>query len=142
MNAEAQACGPRSLRAGLSYYALVFGAGFVFGAVRVGWLVPRLGVRTAELLEMPLMLLVIVAAARWVVQRFALPAGSSARWIAGGLALALLVVSELLLAALLGGQSPAAYIAGRDPVSGTVYLLMLVVFAAMPWWLGRREQVD
>jgi len=27
----------------------------------------------------------------------------------------------------------------RDPVSGAVYAVMLLVFAAMPWWVGRRR---
>ncbi len=27
----------------------------------------------------------------------------------------------------------------RDPVSGTVYLLMLAVFAIMPWLISRRR---
>ena len=63
----------RVLKSAATYFALVFGAGFVFGAVRVTWLVPRLGERAAELAEMPLMFVVIVFAARFVVRRFALP---------------------------------------------------------------------
>src|SRR5579883_2596395 len=59
----------RTLEAGLLYFALVFGTGFVLGTVRTLWIVPRLGDRTAELLEAPVMLAVIVAAARWTVFR-------------------------------------------------------------------------
>jgi hypothetical protein len=33
----------------------------------------------------------------------------------------------------------AIVLAGRDPVSGTAYLLSLGVFALMPWWLALRE---
>jgi len=51
------------------YFALVFAAGFVFGTVRVWWLVPRFGVRLAELTELPLMLAVVFFAARWVSRR-------------------------------------------------------------------------
>lgn len=40
------------VRAGLAYCGLVFGAGFVLGAVRVPFVVPRLGERVAELVEM------------------------------------------------------------------------------------------
>ena len=59
------------LKAGISYFALVFGAGFVLGPIRLLWLVPRVGTRTAELLEMPVMLAVIIVAARWLVRRLA-----------------------------------------------------------------------
>ena len=52
------------------YFAIVFGAGFVFGTVRVMWLVPTVGVRVAELTELPLMLAVVFFAARWVNRRF------------------------------------------------------------------------
>jgi len=121
-----------SLEAALAYFVLVFGAGFVLGAIRVPWLVPRLGVRLAELIEMPVMLGVIVLAARFVVARFALAPRAAVRLPVGLLALALMVAAELALAALLSGQSPAQAIAARDPVSGTVYLAMLVVYAAMP----------
>ena len=54
------------------YFAIVFGAGFVFGTVRVMWLVPTVGVRVAELTELPLMLAVVFFAARWVNRRLAL----------------------------------------------------------------------
>ena len=52
------------------YLAIVFGAGFVFRTVRVMWLVPMVGVRVAELTELPLMLAVVFFAARWVNRRF------------------------------------------------------------------------
>jgi hypothetical protein len=37
------------------------------------------------------------------------------------------------------GQGIAEYLAGRDPVAGTAYLVSLVLFALMPWIAG---QVD
>ena len=122
----------RNLKAAACYFGLVFGTGFVLGAIRVPFLVPRLGVRMAELVEMPFMLVAIVLAARCVARRFALPATYGVRLSVGLLALALLVASELLLTVALQKQSIGQYIAGRDPVSGTVYLLMLVLFALMP----------
>ncbi|WP_295449966.1 hypothetical protein [uncultured Thiodictyon sp.] len=127
----------RNIKAGLTYFALVFGAGFVLGAIRVPFLVPRLGIRIAELTEMPLMLVVIVLAARFIVKRFALPPGLWARLAAGAIALSLLVAAEWSLTVVLAHQSIADYIASRDPVSGSVYLAMLVLFALMPLILVR-----
>jgi hypothetical protein len=43
-----------------------------------------------------------------------------------------LVVTELGLAVALQDKSLADYIRSRDSVSGSVYLGMLLVFAAMP----------
>jgi hypothetical protein len=127
----------RTLKASLVYFALVFAAGFVLGSVRVPFLVPRLGERFAELLEMPVMLVVIVAAARYVVRRDTSVARPT-RLLMGVLALAFVVAAELLLAFATSGASPLAYLASRDPVSGTVYLVLLVVFAVLPAFLPQR----
>jgi hypothetical protein len=122
----------------MAYFSLAFGAGFVLGAIRVPFLVPRLGERIAELIEMPLMLVVIVLAARFITQRFALPATAPVRLGAGLLALALLIAAELLLAVALQDRSLGDYVSSRDPVSGAVYLAMLALFAAMPLLICRR----
>lgn len=121
-----------AIKAGLAYFVLVFGAGFVLGAVRVTLLVPRLGERIAELGEMPLMLIIILIAARFVVRRFAVPPSMPARLGSGLLALVLLLAAELVLAVVVQQRSLADYVASRDPVSGGVYLAMLVLFALMP----------
>jgi hypothetical protein len=128
----------RVLRSGITYFALVFGAGFVLGSIRVPFLVPRLGVRVAELIETPFMFVVIVLAARFIVKRFSLPAVASLRLGAGLLGLGLLLVAEVLLTLVLQEQSLGQYIASRDPVSGSVYLAMLALFALMPLLVLRR----
>ncbi len=127
----------RTIKAGMSYFALVFGAGFVLGAIRVPFLVPRLGERVAELVEMPFMFVVIVLSARFITGRFALPAGAVPRLGAGFLALGLLAAAEVLLAVALQDRTLGEYVASRDPVSGTVYLAMLALFALMPLVLAR-----
>lgn len=127
----------RTLKAGITYFALVFGAGFVLGMIRVPFLVPRLGERAAELIEMPLMFVAILVSARFIIRRFRLPAHAMARLGAGFLALGLLVAAEVLLAVALQDRTLGEYIASRDPVSGVVYLAMLALFAAMPLVLAR-----
>ena len=126
------------LRAGVFYFAFVFGAGFVLGTIRTLWVVPRAGTRMAELMETPIMLVVTIVAARWIVLRLAVPSEPSARLGMGCIALALLLVAEFGFVLWLRGMSIREYLATRDPVSGTVYYVMLVVFAIMPLLLARR----
>jgi len=127
----------RTIKAGIAYFALVFGAGFVMGSIRVPFLVPRLGERVAELIEMPFMFYVILLSARFITKRFALPTTVLVRLSTGLLALVLLLGAELLLAVALQDRSLGEYVASRDPVSGIVYLAMLVLFAAMPLVITR-----
>lgn len=123
-----------------AYFGIVFGAGFLLGSVRVIFLVPRFGERVAELAEMPFMFGVIYFAAGYVVSRFRTCVGPRGWAGVGVVALSLLILAELLLAAVLTGRGVGEYIAARDPVSGGVYLGMLLVFAAMPWL--RCKQAD
>jgi len=128
----------RVLKAALVYFALVFGAGFVLGTLRVLWLVPRFGVRMAELAESPLMLLATVFAARWVHRRFSVGAGTSVALGIGLTALGLLLPAEIGLGFVLRGGSVQEILLDKDPISGTVYYALLGVFALMPWFLARR----
>ncbi len=52
----------RIVKTALLYFALVFGAGFVLGPIRILWVVPRFGTRMAELMEAPIMLVVSILA--------------------------------------------------------------------------------
>lgn len=128
----------RIAAAGAAYFALAFAAGFVLGTIRVLALVPRVGERAAELIEAPLMLAVVVAAARFVVRRFVPGAPAAARLAVGLLGVALLLAVEFTVVLALRGLSPAEYFAGRDPVAGAVYVALLALFAAMPALVERR----
>jgi hypothetical protein len=126
------------LKAGALYFAIVFGAGFVLGTIRILWGVPRFGTRVAELMETPIMLVVTILAARWVVRRLAVPPKASSRLGMGCVGLALMLVAEFTLVLWLRGLSISEYLASRDPVSGTVYYAMLGVFCIMPFLVSRR----
>jgi hypothetical protein len=126
------------LKGGVLYFALVFGAGFVLGPIRILWVVPRVGTRMAELMEAPIMLVVTIVSARWIVRRLAVPSPPSSRLGMGGIALGLLLVAEFTLVLWLRGISIGEYLATRDPVSGTVYYGMLGLFAIMPLLVARR----
>ena len=121
------------LRPALTYFGLVFAVGFALGVGRTLLIVPRLGERHAELLEMPLMVVASFLAARWVVRRFAVPRRSRSRLAVGFMALGLLLLAELGVAFGVRGISLAEYVSGRDPVAGGAYVVALALFALMPW---------
>jgi len=126
------------LEAGTVYFALVFAVGFVLGAIRTLWVVPRVGTRKAELTEMPVMLAVTILAARWTVLRLAVPPMLSARIGMGCIALVLMLVAEFGFVLWIRGLSIKEYFSTRDPVPGTAYYAMLVVFAVMPMLVSKK----
>ena len=98
--------------------------------------VPLVGETTAEMLELPLMLVAIVFLARWVVRRFQLPRGASVRLPAGLIALAPMLAAEALVMLFIRKQGFADYIASRDSLALSLYAMGLVAFALMPWLVG------
>lgn len=125
-----------------AYFGWVFAAGFVLGVLRVTFLAPAWGVRTAELVELPVMVALSWLAARWVTRRWP-PASIVSALAVGGLALGLMLLLELTLVVQVQGLGLGQYLAGRDPVAFAAYLLSLLVFALWPaWfaWLNTRER--
>jgi hypothetical protein len=139
------------VKAGAIYFAIVFGAGFMLGTIRVLWLVPAVGTRTAELLEMPIMLTVIVLSARWVVRKGSgticaqRPLGRSDKWFLtpwlgiGVIALGLILLLDFMVVLWIRGLSFSQYLEAFDPVAGTAHFVMLGLFAVMPLLVARRE---
>ncbi len=110
----------------------------MLGPIRILWVVPRFGERMAELMEMPIMLGVVIIAARWVVLRLAVPSILSRRLGMGCVALAMLLAAEFSLVLQLRGLSMKEYFTAMDPVSGTAFFVMQGVFAIMPLIVVRR----
>ena len=127
----------RALKAAVLYFALVFSAGVVLGAIRTLWVVPRLSARTAGLMEMPLMTGVSAIAARFVVRRISISPRVRERLVFGFLALALMLSAEFTLVLRLRGLSFRDYVTHLDPVSGTAYYAALLLFAFMPAMVAR-----
>jgi len=80
------------IRLSLLYFSLVFAAGCVIGSIRVPFVQPVLGVRYAELLEMPIMAVVIWQAAQYTLWQLEGASekrgGLTTPMLVGGLALA------------------------------------------------------
>lgn len=127
----------RTLRAALLYFALTFGAGFLLGPLRILFLVPRLGARTAELVEIPVMIGITWLAARWVTRRFSVPPQRGPRLSLGVMAGALLLLAEFTLVLRLRGLTLEEYFATRDPISGTAYYAAVLVLVLMPLLVNR-----
>src|SRR3990172_11480754 len=89
-------------------------------------------------IEAPIMLVATILAARWVARRGTVPPTTSARLGVGFVALSILLVAEFTVVLWLRGLTIDQYFASRDPVAGTVYIVMLGVFAIMPLLVARR----
>jgi MFS family permease len=127
------------IKAGITYFGIVFGAGFILGPIRILLLVPNLGERLAELIELPLMLIVIIFAARRIIEKFEAPYLISQRLSIGFIALSILLLFEFTLVLKLRGITITEYFQSRDPISGTAYYLSLLVFALMPMFVGKDK---
>lgn len=127
----------QTLKAGVLYFAIVFATGLLLGPFRILWVVPRFGPRMAELMEAPIMLVVVIVGARWTTGRLAVPPALAPRLGMGCVALALLLTAEFTLVRPLRGLSIPEYVASRDPVSGLAYAGALGAFALMPLALAR-----
>ncbi len=125
-------------RAGLTYFALVFGIAFVFGVVRTLLLTPRIGELPAVLIEVPLVLGVSWWACGLVVRHFAVPARLPFRLLTGALAFALLMIAEFGVSVAVLGRSPGDYWAGFATPAAQLGLAAQILFALFPLWVGRR----
>ena len=129
------------LKATLTYFVIVFVAGFLLGVVRVLLVVPKLGVRSAELIEMPLMLLITIASAKFIVRWFAIQSIRD-RLTTGFFALFLMIAAEFVLVLRVRGLTLPQYFEERDPVSGTLYYVVLILFGLMPWLIAHKKNVN
>lgn len=76
------------------YFAIFFTVGFVLGAIRVTLLLPELGQRYSELVEMPVILLALFVTARWLVTRFDLIGKLAVSLFTGLIAASMLLAIE------------------------------------------------
>lgn len=85
------------------------------------------------------MLVAIYLSARFVNHRYTSP-HSLEYLFSGVLALVLMLITEFTVVLGLQGISISEYFQERDPVAGLVYVVMLVIFAIMPWLIGTKAR--
>lgn len=131
---------PSAIRAGALYFAIVFAAGFVLGALRVTAIMPLIGELPAVALELPIILFISWIVCRRLVAQFSVPAMASHRAAMGALAIGLLMLAELGLSVLVFDRSVAEYLAGLQTVPGLMGLGGQIVFALMPLGMLRQRR--
>lgn len=119
-------------RAALIYFVLVFAAGLVLGPLRVLGIEPWLGPTYAVLVEVPILLAVMIWAARWVVGKVALRGDAGALLGMGIGALALQQMADIAVGLWLRRMSLTDIAANLATPAGVVYMLALAAFALMP----------
>ena len=127
-------------KAGIFYFAIVFAAGFVLGALRVTVIVPRIGELLAGALELPVILFVSWLVCRRLIAQFSVPAMISHRAAMGALAFGLLMLAELGLSVLVFDQSVVVYLAGLQSPDGLLGLAGQIIFALIPLGLLRHQR--
>jgi len=126
----------RMFKAGGIYFLLVFALGWVLGPIRELWAVPNFGRVAATLLEAVIMLIAMIAAARWVIRRFKVSHTLSATISMGLIAIGLLVPTEIAGVLLVRGLSLREYVGSFTTAPGVISLLMFLLFAVMPTLVG------
>ena len=129
--------------AAFRYFATVFAIGFALAFVRVLMLEPVVGERSAEMIELPIMCLAVwwIAMRQFSKQRAAIFSNWH-RVLIGLFALTLMLIAELGVVVWVRNESLYDYVQSRDPVAGSLYLLSLALFAALPWMIGFRKNGD
>ncbi|BFT30179.1 hypothetical protein D210916BOD24_13550 [Alteromonas sp. D210916BOD_24] len=121
------------LKYSLLYFGIVFSFGFVFGAIRVLFVVPYIGETQAEIAEAPIMILVSFLTSRFIV-RLAVGKLTSVKFIVVGvLALFYLLAIELSLVVWLRELTLTAYIESKYSLAGFTYVVSLLLYTLFPY---------
>ena len=116
----------RAVKAGVVYFLLMFAVRWILGPIRELWTVPHSGRVTATLLEAVIMLIAMVAAARWVIRQFEVPQTTAATTAIG------LIPAEIAGVVFVRGLSFQDYFSSFLTAPGMISLVTFLIFAAMP----------
>jgi len=121
------------------YFAIIFGAGFLLGPIRVLLLEPRVGTTISVLCEAPVLLIAMVMAARRVPGWVGLSSGLGALSAMGVGALALQQVADFAVGIGLRGITPGEQLHYLATPGGLIHAALLLAFAAMPALINFRR---
>ena len=89
-----------AIKAGEIYGAALFAAGLILGILRSIFLAPRVGDLPAVALELPVMLALAWVLSGWVLRRWPVAPGALPRLVMGGIALAVVILCEVVFSRL------------------------------------------
>lgn len=121
-----------AFRAGLSYFAIVFGLGFLFGIFRFLVLLPVMSETVAVVLELPPILFLSWIVARRLIRKFCVSAKLSSRLVMGCLAFALLMLGEAALSVFAFRRSFIEHLVHYTETSALLGLAGQVAFSMFP----------
>lgn len=130
-----------ALRAGTLYFTGVFALGFLFGAIRLMFLVPTLGELVAVLVELPVILSMAWLLCSRAITRLNVSATPLARLVMGESAFLLLMLAEFVLATFGFGETPASYVSHWATLPGAIGLAGQIVFGLFPFLQMLRKPV-
>jgi hypothetical protein len=127
------------IKAGATYFVVVFLVAFMLGIIRVLVLAPRLGEVVSVSTEAPLILAVSWFASRWATAKFSLTNEVSSRLAMGAVAFALLMIVELAVSTLAFGKPIEDYFTAFWSPQGAIGLGTQLIFALVPLMQGTRS---
>jgi len=122
----------RAAAAGFLYFAIVFAAGFVLGAIRISLIAPLTGDLFATLIELPVILGASWIACLFVLRRLQVAERLSARLVMGAAAFALLIGAEVALGLGLMHRTLETQLAAMKTAPALIGLGGQVLFAFFP----------
>lgn len=130
----------RALIATSTYFVALFCLGFILGTIRVLLVAPRLGVLSATLLEVPIMLTAAFFLCRWTIGRWLVPPTLSARGVMALWFLVLLALFEALVGVALFGRTLTGTWSGLANPAGLIGLTAQSIAALLPLFIGRNRR--
>ncbi|MGL4636137.1 MAG: hypothetical protein ACRCWF_09160 [Beijerinckiaceae bacterium] len=122
--------------AGLVYFGIVFGAGFVLGVFRELVLTPVYDKTAAVLIESPFLILAIIIGAWIAVHRRAIGQSRLSLFLVGLIGLVLLQVADFGVGLGLRGITIQEQLDYLKTTAGQIYLGLLAIFLIMPMIVG------
>jgi uncharacterized membrane protein len=132
------------VRLAFLYCLFTFLTGCIFGFIRLGYVVPVYHVRasTAELFEMPIMVLVTVFWAWFTIRKFEIPKVAWMRLAVGLVGLLFMLVTEFVGRVILYEEGWTKGILEEDLIASEAFGGTLLVFGLMPWLLMVAQEKE